>query len=106
MNISIIGTNGFLANAIADYFWARGVNLNMYGLEEPLHPYTTFTAINLMKEKPDYAILCKSDIIIYAVGAGIQSNLKEKIRLFLFDEHRNKLVFKEFINRLNFDLEP
>lgn len=37
---------------------------------------------------------------------GYKSNLKEKIRLFLFDEHRNKLVFKEFINRLNFDLEP
>lgn len=81
MNISILGTNGFLSNAIADYFWNKGAELHMYGLTEPVHPYTTFSAINLITESPDYNQLCLSDLIIYAVGAGIQSNLNESCSL-------------------------
>lgn len=77
MKISIIGTNGFLSNAIAYYFIEKGSELNMYGLNEPAYIYNSFQKINLIKESLDYDKLCLSDMIIYAVGAGIQSNLKE-----------------------------
>lgn len=77
MKISIIGTNGFLSHAIAHYFICKGNELNMYGLNEPVHMYNSFKKVDLVKESLDYDKLCLSDLIIYAVGAGIQSNLKE-----------------------------
>ena len=64
MKVTILGTNGFLSRAIAIYCNGHSYPVNMYGLEEP-------------SEEPDYADLVQSDIIVYASGAGIQSNLKE-----------------------------
>lgn len=78
MKVTILGTNGFLSRAIAVYCNSKGYPLNMYGLNEPKgHTYDSFHQINLMTEEPDYAELAQSDIIVYAIGAGIQSNLKE-----------------------------
>ena len=78
MKVTILGTNGFLSRAIAIYCNGHSYPVNMYGLEEPKgHAYDTFHHINLMSEEPDYADLVQSDIIVYASGAGIQSNLKE-----------------------------
>jgi hypothetical protein len=37
--------------------------------------------MDLINKQPDYDTLCLSDIIIYTVGAGIQSNLKENNHL-------------------------
>lgn len=78
MNVTILGTNGFLSRAIALYCNEKGYPVNMYGLDEPSgHHYESFHRINLMTDELDVNELCKSDIIVYAIGAGIQSNLKE-----------------------------
>lgn len=78
MKISILGTNGFLSNAIGKYANEHGWQLDMYGLAKPegLH-YDSFNDINLMDKDLDCAPMLDSDIIIYAIGAGIQSNLNE-----------------------------
>lgn len=50
----------------------------MYGLDEPRsHKYDNFYKVNLMDTALDCSGLLASEIIIYAIGAGIQSNLKE-----------------------------
>lgn len=78
MKIAILGTNGFLSTAIAKYANEAGWNLNMYGLDEPIsHKYDNFYKVNLMDAELDCSGLVDSDIIIYAIGAGIQANLKE-----------------------------
>lgn len=78
MKISILGTNGFLSTAIAQYANEVGWNLDMYGLDEPRsHKFDNFYKVNLMDAELDCTSLLTSDIIVYAIGAGIQSNLKE-----------------------------
>ena len=78
MKISILGTNGFLSTAIAKYANEAGWNLDMYGLDEPkAHKFDNFYKVNLMDAELDCSGLLTSDIIVYAIGAGIQSNLKE-----------------------------
>ena len=80
MKISILGTNGFLSTSIAQYANKNGWQLNMYGLDKPLyHKCDNFYQIDLMKDYPDSAELFNSDIIVYAAGAGIQSNLHEAL---------------------------
>lgn len=78
MKIAIIGTNGFLSTSIAKYAIEKDWSIDMYGLDRPTqHSYTHFYPIDLMQGDIDVEELCKSEIIIYAVGAGIQSNLNE-----------------------------
>lgn len=78
MKISILGTNGFLSTAIAKYANEAGWNLDMYGLDEPTaHKFDNFYKVNLMDAELDCSGLLTSDIIVYAIGAGIQSYLKE-----------------------------
>ena len=78
MKISILGTNGFLSTSIAKYAVEKGWALDMYGLDKPTHhTYSHFYSVNLLQGDIDVEELCKSEIIIYAVGAGIQSNLNE-----------------------------
>lgn len=92
MKISILGTNGFLSNAIAKYCNKQGYHLNMYGLDEPKeHHFDKYFPIDLIHEKLDYSVLNKSDIIIYCIGAGIQSNLKESSSL-IYDLNVNAPV--------------
>ncbi|OYP57321.1 dTDP-glucose 4,6-dehydratase [Prevotella sp. P5-92] len=82
MKISILGTNGFLSSAIAKFANKEGWTLIMYGLDEPIgHKYDTFYKINLMDSNLDCSSLLDSNIIIYAIGAGIQANLKEGFNL-------------------------
>lgn len=82
MKVSIIGTNGFLSTAMAQHCNSKGWLLDMYGLDEPIgHQYNHFFKVNLLEDKIDYTTLCKSDMIVYASGAGIQSNLKESAYL-------------------------
>lgn len=78
MKISILGTNGFLSTAIAKHSNAQGWNLDMYGLNEPVgHKFDAFYKVNLMNSELDYNSLLTSELIVYTIGAGIQSNLKE-----------------------------
>ena len=52
--------------------------LDMYGLNKPQgHDYDNFYKVNLLADELEYIELIKSDIIIYASGAGIQHNLHE-----------------------------
>lgn len=82
MKIAIIGTNGFLSTTIAKYAMEKGWTLDMYGLDKPTqHSYTQFYPIDLMSGNLDVDKLCDADIIVYAVGAGIQSNLNESADL-------------------------
>lgn len=82
MKISILGTNGFLSTAIAKYANEAGWSLDMYGLDEPVgHKYDNFYKVNLMDTELDCSGLVDSDLIIYAIGAGIQANLKEGFNL-------------------------
>ena len=82
MKISILGTNGFLATAIARYANVAGWSLDMYGLSEPVgHNYNNFYKVNLMDAELECSSLLDSDMIIYAIGAGIQANLKEGFNL-------------------------
>ncbi len=78
MKIAIIGTNGFLSTSIAKYAIEKGWSLDMYGLDKPIHhTYNHFYPIDLLQGDIDIEELSKSDMIVYAVGAGIQSNLNE-----------------------------
>lgn len=80
--MSILGCNGFLSTAIAKYANQRRWPLVMYGLDIPQgHIYDEFVQCNLMDAELDCSTLLDSDIIVYAIGAGIQSNLKEGFSL-------------------------
>lgn len=78
MKVTILGTNGFLSRAIAVYCNGKDYPVSMYGLDKPKgHSCDAFHKVNLMTEELDCSDLIKSDIIVYAIGAGIQSNQKE-----------------------------
>lgn len=82
MKVSILGTNGFLSVAIAKYANKVGWNLDMYGLDVPIgHKYNKFYKVNLMDAELECCSLMDSNLIIYAIGAGIQANLKEGLNL-------------------------
>lgn len=82
MKISIFGTNGFLSTAIAKCVNQEQWALDMYGLDAPVgHAYDNFYKVNLMDAEMDCSGLMDSDIVIYAIGAGIQANLKEGFNL-------------------------
>lgn len=82
MKISILGTNGFLSTAIAKYAVAEGWTLEMYGLQRPNgHACNLFHQVDLMDSEMDCTPLLDSDMIVYAIGAGIQANLKEGYNL-------------------------
>lgn len=82
MIISILGCNGFLSTAIAKYANEHGWHIEMYGLDEPTgHSFDSFVQCNLMDAELDCTPLLNSDIIVYAIGAGIQANLKEGFNL-------------------------
>ena len=77
-----MGTNGFLSTAIAKYANREHWILDMYGLDIPVrHGYDNFYKVNLMDTEMDCSGLMDSDIIIYAIGAGIQANLQEDFNL-------------------------
>lgn len=82
MKISILGTNGFLSNAIGRYANEQGWQLDMYGLDVPVAVrYDHFYPINLMDREVNCESMLDSDMIIYAIGAGIQYNLNEGANL-------------------------
>ncbi|MGM1057003.1 MAG: NAD-dependent epimerase/dehydratase family protein [Bacteroidota bacterium] len=82
MKISVIGTNGLLSDCIGRYCNKNNYQLHMYGLNPPMgHNYEFFDQINLLKGNLNYNELIQSDMIVYAVGAGIQSNLNESPEL-------------------------
>lgn len=82
MKISVLGSNGFLSSSIASFFINKGWGLDIYGLYEPKgHSFDNFYKVDLMNSTLNYAMLLDSDIIVYAIGAGIQADLKEGANL-------------------------
>lgn len=100
MKISIIGTNGFLSNSIGRFCNENNILLDMYGRSFPEGLLLNeFYYVDLMKNELPLEQIKNSDIIIYAVGAGIQSNLKESADTVY---KLNVLVPVKIINDLKF----
>lgn len=82
MKVSILGSNGFLSTAIAKYGIQNGWTIDVYGLDKPTeHTCHMFYQVDLMDKNLDCSSLIDSDLIVYAIGAGIQSNLNEGYNL-------------------------
>ena len=82
MKVVVIGTNGLLSDCVGKYCNTHNHELITYGLDVPIHHlFNSFTQINLIHQDLDYQALLKADMIVYAAGAGIQSNLKENAEL-------------------------
>lgn len=78
LKICIIGSNGFLSNSIAKYANEKEWNLSVIGRTQAQSiKCDSFFKTDLMHEVPDCNKLLAHDVIVYAAGAGIQSNLKE-----------------------------
>tara|TARA_B100000780_G_scaffold235689_1_gene176363 strand:+ start:110 stop:1003 length:894 start_codon:yes stop_codon:yes gene_type:complete len=78
MKVTIIGSNGFLTKSIASYCNLNNFDLVIVGRSEPkTYNYKKFYKIDLLDDEIPYEEILKSEIIIYAAGAGIQSNLNE-----------------------------
>lgn len=77
MKIAIIGANGMLSVALTKYFYGRpDTTVAVYGLDAPQgYECDYFKAVNLVKDVLDYEELSKSDVVIYASGAGVQAAL-------------------------------
>lgn len=103
MKLSILGCNGFLSTAIAKYANKAGWTLDMYGLDKPQgHKYDKFIQCNLMDAELDCSPLIDSDVIVYAIGAGIQSNLKEGFNLIYNLNVTAPLTICNKLKELNF----
>ena len=67
-----------LSMALTKYFYVQPDTIvDVYGLDAPKGYYcTNFYQTNLLKDKLDYDKLVKTDVIVYASGAGVQAALK------------------------------
>ena len=98
MKISIIGTNGFLSSSIGEYCNQKDIILDMYGRSRPKkHSFNIYHKVDLLINEIPYDKIKNSDIIIYAAGAGIQSNLNESVNKV---HNLNVLIPKKIINHL------
>jgi len=77
MKVVSIGSNGLLSTALGYYCIKKKHSLVVYGLERPKYHCDTFVFCNLLKDNQDFNQCLDADLIIYASGAGIQSNLHE-----------------------------
>lgn len=77
MKIAIIGANGMLSVAFTKYFYGRpDTTVVIYGLDEPQgYACDSFTKVNLITQTLNYEEIAKSDVVIYASGAGVQAAL-------------------------------
>lgn len=81
MIISIIGTDGLLANEIGLFCNKNNFTVISYGRKRPsVHEFHEFIILDLEKDLIDIDKLSESDVIIYASGAGIQSNVKDSFQ--------------------------
>lgn len=78
MKVSIIGANGMLSAALTKFYYKKeNITVEVYGLNTPKdYLCDNFYQVNLLKDELDYENLIKSDIIIYASGAGVQAALQ------------------------------
>lgn len=75
MIVSIFGTNGMLSSFITKYFFQQGHIVNTFGIEKPsVDCYTNFQYLDLANSDIDYSVLIKSDLVVFAAGAGVQAD--------------------------------
>lgn len=75
--ITIIGSNGMLSEFLTTSFMNDGNIVNVYGLETPNnYKCSSFTTVDLLRDKFNYEQIVKSDVVVYAAGAGVQAALK------------------------------
>ncbi|MEY3811467.1 MAG: hypothetical protein RIT11_545 [Pseudomonadota bacterium] len=99
MIISIIGTNGLLANEFGLYSNNHNHSIFSFGRKVPeFHKYDEFNILDLEKESIDINKISQSDVIIYTAGAGIQSNLMNSSESIY---HLNVYVPIDICNKLN-----
>jgi len=99
MIVSIIGTNGLLANEFGLYCNKHNYSLLSYGRRIPkLHKFDEFIFLDLEKEKVNLDKISQSDVIIYTAGAGIQSNIKNSFESI---NNLNANIPIDICNKLN-----
>jgi nucleoside-diphosphate-sugar epimerase len=80
MDVSIIGTNGFLSNCIGTFCNTQNYELIVYGRTVPkFHTYSKFVQTDLLSDDLDYDQLAKAQVVIFAAGGGIQFGMKEDV---------------------------
>lgn len=78
MKVAIIGSNGLLSNEFGAFCATQGYSVTVYGIDVPTkYPCSAFHQVDLMHQEIDAVQLAQNDVILYAAGAGIQSNLNE-----------------------------
>lgn len=66
-----------LSEFLTTAFYKDNHDVVAYGLDTPKgYPFTRYIKVNLLNDNLDYDELIKSDIIVYAAGAGVQAALK------------------------------
>lgn len=100
MLVSIIGSNGLLSRYISTYCEFNKIEINFFGRQEPFDDYfSKFFKIDLLNESLDFSKLSKSDVIIYAAGAGIQSNKDQNSEeIFLLNSSLPITIIRELEN--------
>ena len=91
MKICIIGGNSFLSTAIGKACESQPkVSILVLGRSKPRnYSYNEYQEIDLEAQHIDASKLIDCDFIIYCVGAGIQSRLKEGIdKIYLLNHVR------------------
>ncbi|MFZ4522776.1 MAG: NAD-dependent epimerase/dehydratase family protein [Bacteroidales bacterium] len=76
MVVSVFGTNGMLSSFLSSFFSKvfSGNEVNVYGIKKPEdYLFTKFIPTDFLNDEIDWGLLIKSDLIIYAAGAGVQA---------------------------------
>jgi len=99
MIVSLIGTNGLLSNEIGLFCNKNNFTLICYGRKEPsVHQFNEFIFLDLEKEEINIEKISQSDVVIYASGIGVQSNVKYSTQSIY---HINTFIPIDLSNKLN-----
>ena len=103
MIVSVLGSNGMLSKAIVSYCNNFNIDLVIYGRSIPYDSqYIKFHNVDFVNEEIDYSELMKSNLIIYAAGAGIQSNEQQQPDIIHFMNVSFPISILNKLNELNY----
>jgi len=81
MRVLLLGSNGLMATTIGRYCQYANIEVDVVGRSFPRHyPCRRYIVADLMHVRPcdlDGLDIAQYDLIVYAAGAGVQSNLRE-----------------------------
>lgn len=82
MKIAVIGSNGLISKSIGRYCNQNDYILSIFGKTIPEnHQYDFFSQTNLITDEINCLELLDFDMVVYAAGAGVQSNRNENTDL-------------------------